>query len=489
MTNWEAWQLMLRDVGSPSIYVDWGFVSMISSALQRRVWLSDEDFMPVYPSMFTILTGPPATGKGNILKPVKDLLSYHKTPVNQAEFLNGMSHAKTQKQFAEQTGRKPEEIVIIPSSQADAKETLKRAQEALDGAKTLIYGASPEQLKEKTIFAIAPDALTYEDLLRNLAKSVFRHTFTKMSPSGKMVEGLYFYKSLTFILEELSSLFNKDAEKIVNYFLVAYDCRDYEYSTKTQGRDIITKPCVNILAGTTPKYIRKIFNSDLLNEGIGSRSFFIYAPEARRRYFMLNKPAGGELATQQLKDHLLLLSQVFGEVKLSTDALAYVQHAWESDVGYGKLLINKSPKLEYYYGRKNQHIMKVALALHFSENVYEMVIPLETVKRAIRLLNTAEVRMHEALQTAERNPIYQLQQDIIAFMRKEPLLSWSDVIKKFYYGGNELELKEAWKILAMQGIIEAVPNGGSPTSNGKVYYTLSKETSVEEASELEGEEL
>ena len=39
---------------SPDLFIDWGFYSLISAALQRRVWLYP-DSMAIYPNVFTLL--------------------------------------------------------------------------------------------------------------------------------------------------------------------------------------------------------------------------------------------------------------------------------------------------------------------------------------------------------------------------------------------------------------------------------------------------
>jgi 5-bromo-4-chloroindolyl phosphate hydrolysis protein len=105
-----------------------------------------------------------------------------------------------------------------------------------------------------------------------------------------------------------------------------------------------------------------------------------------------------------------------------------------------------------------------------------MTISLDTVKRAIKMLNSAEVQMHKALDFNERNPIYSIQQEIIAFMTKEPCLSFMDIVKHFYHGGNEAELTEAWKILKAQGTIEVLQTpAGVSISPKQMLYKLSPE--------------
>lgn len=73
MTNEDAYILYMRDVHSAQLYVDWGWYFLISSALQRRVWLSGAE-TAIYPNMFAVFTGPPGTGKSLVTNTIKNLL-------------------------------------------------------------------------------------------------------------------------------------------------------------------------------------------------------------------------------------------------------------------------------------------------------------------------------------------------------------------------------------------------------------------------------
>ncbi len=49
-------------IESPDVYIEFSFYSLIASCLQRRIWVSDTDF-EVFPNLYIIFVGPPATGK------------------------------------------------------------------------------------------------------------------------------------------------------------------------------------------------------------------------------------------------------------------------------------------------------------------------------------------------------------------------------------------------------------------------------------------
>ena len=73
MTNIEKWRHFLKDLESPDIFIDWGFYSMLATALQRRVWLYPDTFT-LYPNLFTMLVGPPAAGKSRVISQVSEFI-------------------------------------------------------------------------------------------------------------------------------------------------------------------------------------------------------------------------------------------------------------------------------------------------------------------------------------------------------------------------------------------------------------------------------
>ncbi len=63
-----------KDVPSPEIYRLWSAITAVSGALERKVFTTGSAG-PIYPNLFTILVGPPASGKTNAIKPIRDLWS------------------------------------------------------------------------------------------------------------------------------------------------------------------------------------------------------------------------------------------------------------------------------------------------------------------------------------------------------------------------------------------------------------------------------
>jgi hypothetical protein len=59
-------------VPSPEIYRLWSAITAVSGVMERKVW-TNGGAGPIYPNLFTLLVGPPASGKTNAIRPIRDL--------------------------------------------------------------------------------------------------------------------------------------------------------------------------------------------------------------------------------------------------------------------------------------------------------------------------------------------------------------------------------------------------------------------------------
>lgn len=369
--NMDRWRYFMKDIKSPNEFINMSFYSMISAALQRRVWLFSEE-RPLFPNLYVLLTGNPGVGKGLCLKPVAEMLAFHKI------------------------GTEKEEDI------AKDKDALLRRVE--QGMYDLEAKAGMKKEKTKpTLFPIASDSTTFEALIQANAKAVRFHTARseeeKQSPF--MRNGRYMHCSMAFVLEEISTLFRKKAEDVVNYLIKAFDCGDYVHRTKTQGTDIVTKCCLNFLGGTTPTFIRDTFDAKIFGDGFASRIIAVYGPRNRfNRFDMGNVSRDQIMAKVDLIQWILKLHSKYGRVTYAPDAYEYIKDYVENRME--KERPNKAIMLDSYYARKDIHVQKLAMAIHFSEYL-NMKINIESIKKAIMILDQLEVSMDHALQVSGKN--------------------------------------------------------------------------------------
>lgn len=396
MTNFERWKAYMSWCISPESYIDWGYYYLISAALQRRVWFG-ASHRPVYPNIYVFLVGEAGLGKGLVLNPVGEILRHHKLP-------DPSSAAKQMEQHATTEAEK-QTVAFIADN--DYKEAQARHDE-FDGS------SSKKTYEKPLLIPVAPDTTTYEALVTAMAKSLRRINYKEYNDAlGKHVMGIYVHSSMCFCLEEISSLFRKHTEDVVNFLVKVYDCNDYEKDTKTSGKDRIRRPCLNFLGGTTPDFMQEIFSDELFNQGLSSRSFFVFESKNRKTAFRIP-----ELTEEQRKHregiikHVELLTRLYGQVTATDETWEFLEEWWRKEQTERS---NKSLRLNAYYARKNIHLPKIAMAMHFSEST-EMEIPLSTFQKAIDFLAAEEKKMHLALGLDQSNPLAGLSRKVEKYL-------------------------------------------------------------------------
>jgi hypothetical protein len=277
--------------------------------------------------------------------------------------------------------------------------------------------------------------------------------------------------SICFMIEELGVLFRKNSEDMVNMLNQFYDSRSYHYKSKHQGSDDITNLCVTMLAGTTPSFIREAFSDKIISQGFTSRVIVVFGHAPR---FFRQFPGLSEEQQQYRKDivdYLLKLHEVAGEVRLSPEASAWHKELYESG-DLMKKRVNKDPRLDNYYGRKNVHLLKTAMLIHFADNT-DPVITLDDMKKAFKLLAITEHKMHEAFNTVGRNPIGEITKHILRFIiDSDAGVRYKKLWLNFVSEVSKQELDQVLEFLVTTGQVEN-NNGYFTALVDDVYDTMS----------------
>jgi hypothetical protein len=455
MRNFDKWQFMMSGCTSPQNFIDWGFYYLIAAALQRRVWFGPKH-MKLYPNMYCILVADAGVGKGLVVKQVRKILNYHLLPIPGMK-KNVIPNLTSQ-----------EDKDLVEHLQRDNYEKAKKAR-----------GGKEDDTSEKLLLIpVAAEATTYEALVLALSKAIRYINYTEIDPVTKRErQRPYMHSTLCFCLEEISSLFKRHSENVVNFLLQTYDCGDYEYDTKTQGRDVVKNSCVNLFGGTTPAFMQDSFNDKILNEGFASRTFYIFAAQNRKTAFMipeLNEEQ--EAAYKAILQHVEKLTHLYGGVTIDKETEQFLEDWWlEAQTNRP----NPSIKLNTYYSRKQIHVVKVAMALHFGESL-EMHIPKETFVRAMKVLAEEEKTMHYALGLDNANPLVKPARLIVQFIKNAGAQTKKALYTEFWDKlptGNISDVEEILEYLKASGEVKSV-DGKSKVGEVITLYDIVKKSNI-----------
>jgi len=450
MTNFDKWMSYTDGLPSPDNYRRWGFLYLIAAALQRRVWCPPEHDK-LFANMFVTLVGKPGLGKGGVIRAVSNLLTQHKL-----EDVN--SHLTNKEGLTEE-----EKTVAAAIAEQDYKNAQSEAE----------MGRSTKQAVEKALLIpVAADAVTYEALVQSMAHSYRRINFIAWDEKlQKNKMNIYGHSSLCFCLEEIASLFRKHTDNLVNFLIQAYDCgENYEYQTKTSGRDRIRRVCLNFFGGTTPDFMQNTFDEKLLSQGYSSRTFYIFAIRNRKAVFFRPELTAEQRAYRdELSAHVKKLTELYGQVQLDNETCQFLEEWIRQDAENPLKRASKSVKLEAYYARKNIHIMKVAMALHFGETT-DMHIPKSTFEAAIALLHEEEKTMHLALMMGNNNPLARTSQKVLSYIRDNGKKNFNELLVEFWGEVRKPELEEVLNFLDQTDQLTTVQEADEITKETHIYY-------------------
>lgn len=453
MTNYEKWYSYTLGLPSPDNFIRWSWYSTVAACLQRRVWMPPEHDK-IYGNMFIAFVADPGVGKG-VIRYVKDILSQYKLKDFKEEMMAKQGMSDDEKFMAQKI----------------AEKTLSEAQEQMEKGST-----NKAALDHALVIPLGADASTYEALVQTMAQS-YRYInwvgFDEKIQKSKM--NVYGHSSMTIPLEEMSSLFRKNTQSLVNFLIQAYDCgENYEYKIKTGASDRIRRVCLNFLAGTTPDFMQSTFEDELTNQGFASRTFYIFAIKNRKSMFF--RP---ELTKEQsqhkieISQHLRKLTSLYGQVEIKQEVFEFLQNWIEADSINTDKRASQSNKMKGYYARKNIHIMKVAMAIHFGESV-EMAIPLTTFQQAISVLHEEEKTMSLALTVGQKNPLAKVSDKVCKYLSIVGKKSFNELLVEFWNDCKKPELEEVLNYLQATEQIVTRQEESPITQQTHIVYMIKK---------------
>ncbi len=377
MTNKDRWNLITSKLPSPQSYIDFGFYYLISLALQRRVWFY-EGRDSLYCNLYIVLVGPPAVGKGIILKAIAQLARHHKT----------MNHGLVKTSIGEE----------LPN-----------------------------------LFPVSGDSITFEKLMDSIAAS-YRHI-----PTGNPKVPNYGHCSYAFLLEELSSLFKTKTEDVAKFLLNGFDCDQYDYETKHQGVQRLRKLCINFIAGTQLDFLKEAHEKKIFGQGFSSRCIWLFENSPRFETFHIARDLTDPLiiaAEEKLLEWLKKLSTLYGQLTYKPEVYDWLEN-WLHTTHIPRR-DKASPRMLDYLGRKKVMIVKLAAAIHFADSL-EMEIPFECFHSALKMLDAIEPKMEAGLNLSGRNPLHIPAQKMLGMIHGQRIVSRRNLILGF---GADLSVSE-----------------------------------------------
>lgn len=367
MTNSQRWNLVCRDLPSSQQWIDLALLSLISAALERRVWFGDKG-RELYCNLFVTFVGPAGFGKTIAAKEVLRVLELVKPPKE----WNRLEMDRTRSRLE------------VPSR-----------------------------------FYLGPDTTTFEGLLADLAK-VQSHFVL----NGEKVA----QRPFVLLMEELSSMFRRGHEQIPKAFLSFYDCGDYIYTPKNAESAIIRKPAVILLAGTTISFLQEAHKFGIFGDGLSSRMIWSYDNTIRTAIFDQGALSPEQLSARAgLANWIENLVNVVGKLHYAPRTAQMLQIWYESK--HIPELKAAPAYLQEFLARKPVHLRKLAACIHFLSDM-SLEIKHEAFEEALHMLDRVQANL-AFLSVVGRNELSGMQIAVYQHIKRAKRVSFAQLMMDF----------------------------------------------------------
>lgn len=248
-----------------------------------------------------------------------------------------------------------------------------------------------------------------------------------------------------------------------------YDCPDHRsYSTRGRGTEEILNVCLNLLAGSTPEWLKSSLPEDSIGGGFLSRLILVHRTEPAEMQPFPAIHMSEESFTERRNciNDLQVMRSLKGE---------FTWHPKAKDV-FGDWYCNQLVKeqkestsfLDGYYGRKGTSVIKLAILLSVSEG-NSLVLSADNVLGAISLLNENELYMKQIIDSMAQSETGQRIDKVRNIIGRKSLISHSQLMQHVSRQFNSLELRQIIDTLVESGEIERFREG-----KGIFYKATSK---------------
>jgi len=380
---------MVEDTESPRLFHVWSALAGMSACLGRRCWLPFGP-MKILPNQFVVLVGTPGTRKSTAMSMMRRHL------------------------------RKATGVRFAPADTAGQRQGLVVAMQGGTDKPEYLDGMELA-LKDDSLAGLALSDIAQ---ISNIApeESETEHHVSAADKHHIMVTAT-----------ELSRFIGQNNLQMLDFLVTMWDGEDYEYQTKG-GLTTLKNPLINMLSCTTPISIHHAMPPAAGGQGFLSRMILVYGS---RKYKSVPRPSDpSEESILRVREGFnRAYHELSGPFTETPDAQAYCEslYEWQLEIS--------DPRFGYYHERRNDHLIKMAMALAASRG--SSLIVKDDYEEAHRILRATERGMPDALGEFGMNPLAALKQSMLEFLRSRGAVTVEELRAVFHRDSNSRDFMEA----------------------------------------------
>jgi len=317
-----------------------------------------------------------------------------------------------------------------------------------------------------------PESMTWQALGVSMSKATEFMDYVDIDGKPQRIP----MSCVTVGVGELGTFLRTDDDQLLSFLIRMWDGQAdiFRHETKSSGNIEVQHPWLNLIAATTPAWLRANFPEHMIGGGLTSRIVFVYGEQKRQLIpypdEVIHYAEYREIERKLIED-LTIISQLSGPYILSPEARDwgrkwYTKH--NSDSGRPAHLA--SDRYGGYLSRKQTHLHKFAIILAASKRD-KLIIEAEDLAEAEIIISATEPDMLRVFDSIGVVPEARHVNEIVSFIR--------------HGGGHTSE--ELWarsmnvmSLFEFQSAVKAALHGKllvQTVKNGKDYIVLAPTTS------------
>lgn len=260
---------------------------------------------------------------------------------------------------------------------------------------------------------MGPSMVTWQALIEHIG----RLRQDVVLPDGEVFE----MSPVTLAISEFGSFFDPNNRDLVDNLTDLWDGKlgKVEKMTKTSGNDVLMNPWINIVAGTTPRWLSQNFSEGLVGGGLASRFIFLHETKPPKNFIAYPKrqmPKGGAMRDKEtlLLGGLQKIADLGGECDLTEEAYKWGE-TWYEELQ--RQIWSSSGVDSGFIVRKQVHLHKLAMVIAASRGSYP-VIELEHMLEAKARLEELDEDMGVVLGFVGQSKVTQAAREIVEAVKK-----------------------------------------------------------------------
>lgn len=306
-----------------------------------------------------------------------------------------------------------------------------------------------------------PTSMTWQALTQSLEEA------KEMVGKKGDLEGEFIPMScITCVISELGVFLRPEDKEFVDVITDLWDSQIGVWirGTKTQGKTVIENPWLNVLAATTPTWLRENIPDSMIGGGLISRILFVYGDKKRHLVpypsdFIDEKVFAkfSDLLVEDLRE----IASIFGRYYLTPEAKAWGK-VWYKKHWGPRPIHMASDRYGGYIARKQTHIHKLAIVFAAAQR-NERIITLADLQFSERMVTALENDMNRVFQSIGLSDTGKNVRELLVYLRAYKVLPRQELLKFCIVIMSQRDFKDAMETAIAAGYIKQTNEEGIPT--------------------------